>query len=184
MYKFIYWLKLHYDIYKLNNKGHFPYLNPWVLAKYTKKYILSEKIHLADTIIFPGCGCGSNELAFISMINKTHKYKNIIFMDRLIISNDIKIWKKHMQDTNLIILNNYNSLYHYLQNYPNDSFNMLWFNRHHIKFLNNENDLNSFISILKICINKCSNPYINAFQQNNNNNIYSSSWYDLLNLII
>lgn len=40
-----------------------------------------------------------------------------------------------------------------------DFFYNVWFNIHHIKFLSDDNDYNSFINILYTCINRCSNPY-------------------------
>lgn len=110
-----------------------------ILRKYSHnpnhEYSLSKKLYiwfkenneqLMDTIIFPGCGSGAYELAFLQKMENNHAFQKIIMMDSDLYQHDVDIWRREVK-SDLIILNSYEQLYEYCNNIC--KFNVIFFHR-------------------------------------------------------
>lgn len=165
---FPFWHRNNCPVRKLREYSHRPG-NEYSLAKHLVKYIHLENLRLTNTVVFPGCGSGAYELAFLLELKPIHRFSKVIMMDNKLHLQDCAIWNKCMPTDELIIYKSFEELVNHLKN-NNEYVNVIFF--HKAKHIESDQ---WYIPFINACRLRSCTPYIHAFN-NRENQIYSSKW--------
>lgn len=168
MNKLLLFLRRNDPVVRLSKCSHCPG-NEYSLARHLVKYISSETVPLTNTIVFPGCGSGAYELAFLLELQSKHRFSKVIMMDNKLDVQDSTIWQQYMPTSEVIVLDSFHSLTTFLKNNQID-INVIFF--HKAKHIEQDP---WYAPFRNACKQRCSNPYIHAFN-NGENRIYSNEW--------
>jgi hypothetical protein len=154
-------------IVRLRKNGHCPG-HEYTLSALLFDWLRKNDVKLTNTIVFPGCGSGSYELAFLNKLKTIHVFDNIVMMDNDINEADHKIWKRALKPSKIIVERSFKNLCLHMR--TSADFNVFFF--HKAKEAIEDPYYHKFIDI---CRKQSSQQhYIHAFHKDGIDCIYSS----------
>lgn len=149
----------------LRKRSHNPG-NEYSLAQTLANWLGSKRLY--KTVVFPGCGSGAYELAFLQTLRSRHKFETVVMMDNDICEKDLKIWRNNVR-SKLVVLRSFEALCSHLEGY--NEFNVLFF--HKAKEAVEDKHYQRFVDTCRERSGQ--RQYIHAFVEGRPY-IYSSDW--------
>lgn len=124
---------------------------------------------LRKTVVFPCCGCGAYELAFLEGL-KDHRFETVVMMDNDVHQRDELVWRRTL-GPRLVVLHSFGELCSYLQ--TRSGFNVLFF--HKPKEAAEDPCYKDFV---ELCKNRSGQRhYIHAFNREGKDCVFASPWH-------
>jgi hypothetical protein len=160
-------------IRKLRHFSHRPG-HERVLAAVVADWMAQER--LSATIVFPGCGSGAYELAFLLRLRARHAFNTVVMMDREVLDADIAVWGSVVRglDAELVVLRSFAELTTHLTEVAS-SYEVVFFHR-----ASGVDRDPGFAGFVGLCTQRAGAPYVNAFHREGRACVFAAPWASLL----
>lgn len=157
---------MHPAVAILSRNGHRPGAERSLAGAASAWLRKHEKIH--KTIVFPGCGCGSYELALLDTLG-SQAFETVVMIDNDVHKNDEAVWRGALGQR-LVVLHSFRELCSYVGR--RRGFNVVFF--HKAKEAVADPCYKRFIDI---CSRQSGQRnYVHAFRRDGKDCVFASAW--------
>lgn len=160
-------------VHKLRTYSHnagYEYQLAHALCAWLKKEENSIELN-TRTIVFPGCGAGAYELAFLDVYKTLERrsFERVMMCDREIVENDVRLWREY-REGHIQVQHSLGELCDQLEE-DESEFNVIFF--HKAKSITVDPHYERFVYL---CSRRCANPLIHAYNKGHVNHVFSARW--------